>query len=197
VVVKRRGLFGALSPASPGDALVYASGFVRAAPSSEASLQQQDEQFRPRVLPVVAGQRVAFPNLDPIYHNVFSVSPLHAFDLGQYKSSDPPKRETFETPGLVPVFCNIHPHMIAFVAVLENDAFARVAPDGSFTLPRVPVGLRRIHAWAPGAQPVMREVEVREGAESEAAFELRVGPIPPHRRKDGSAYPPPGSEAER
>jgi hypothetical protein len=180
------------------DVVVYVTGFRGAPPpGSRATLDQRGEQFAPRLLPIVAGQEVAFPNRDRIYHNVFSVSPVKSFDLGQYKSSDPPKRERFTDTGLVPVYCNIHPHMIAYVVVLENAAYALAAPDGRFTIRGVPPGRHTVHAWTPGAEPVRQEIEFVAGAAARADFELIGGAIPSHKRKDGSEYPPPGSEAER
>jgi hypothetical protein len=149
------------------------------------------------MLPVVAGQTVEFPNRDRIYHNVFSVSPIHSFDLGQYRSTDPPKHERFETPGLVPVYCNIHPRMIAYVAVLENDAFATSDADGRFRIERVPPGRRVVSAFLPGAERVSQEVDVAAGGVAQVSLSLVAGRIPPHKRKDGSDYPRPGSELER
>ena len=49
-----------------------------------AQMAQKDTAFVPHVLPVVVGTTVAFPNDDPIFHNVFSASPVHKFDLGLY-----------------------------------------------------------------------------------------------------------------
>jgi len=181
------------------DVVVYVTGFTSGPPSGAlAELDQRGEQFAPRLLAVVAGQEVAFPNRDRIYHNVFSVSPVKSFDLGQYKASDTPKRARFERAGLVPVYCNIHPHMIAYVVVLENSAYALAAPDGSFRIRGVPAGRQLVHAWTPGAQAaVSQEIEVSAGATASASFELTGGALPIHQRKDGSDYPPPGSEAER
>jgi plastocyanin len=198
VRVHKRALFGGAEPAEDrSGVVVYLSGFTTPAPPVEASVEQREEQFRPRVLPIVAGQSVSFPNRDPIYHNVFSVSPLQPFDLGQYRSSDPPRSEVFERPGLVPVYCNIHPHMISYVAVLENDAFAVTSRDGSFEIRNAPPGRHLLHAWMPGAERVSLEVEVRAGTVHDVELELVAGPIPRHKRKDGSDYPRPGLEAER
>jgi plastocyanin len=199
VVVTRKKLFAKPERvADVRDVVVYVTGF--ASPTLEqplATLDQQGEQFAPRLLPVVAGQEVSFPNRDRIYHNVFSVSPVKSFDLGQYKSSDAPRRARFERAGLVPVYCNIHPHMIAYVVVLENAAYALAKPDGAFTIRGVPVGRHVIHAWTPGAEAAHREIEVAPGAPVRVDFELIAGAIPGHKRKDGTEYPRPGSELER
>ena len=188
---------GAAAAGDPSGVVVYLTGFTRPAPPEPAQLVQRGERFRPRILPIVAGQTVSFPNRDRIYHNVFSVSPLHPFDLGQYRGSDPARSIDFEQPGLVPVYCNIHPRMIAYVVVLENDAFALTDSAGRFRIPRIPPDLHALQAWLPGAERVSREVEVRAGEVARLSLELVAGRISPHKRKDGSDYPRPGFEAER
>ena len=170
--------------------LVYLTGFVTQPPKEIPNLIQEDKTFHPMFLPIVAGQAVSFPNHDNIYHNVFSVSPINSFDLGQYKSTAPPKDITFDKPGLVPVFCNIHPQMISFVLVLENKAFAETAKDGKFVIADVPPGRYTINAWKPKTQRVNSEVEVLPGQETIVNFELKeTEKIPSHKRKDGSDYP--------
>ena len=170
--------------------LVYLTGFVTGPPKAIPNLIQEDKTFHPMLLPIVAGQTVTFPNHDKIYHNVFSVSPITSFDLGQYKTIDPPKDVTFDKPGLVPVFCNIHPQMISFVLVLENKSFAETAKDGKFVITDVPPGRYTINAWKPKTQRVNSEIEVLPGQETVVNFELKeIEKIPPHKRKDGSDYP--------
>lgn len=191
VEVLRRQAFRGLVPADDrSGAVVYVTGFADRAPAETVLLHQRDERFEPRVLPVVAGQTVSFPNHDRIYHNVFSVSPVQRFDLGQYKSSDPPRSVTFERPGLVPVFCNIHPQMLSYVVVLENRAFAVPDAEGRFAIDGVPSGPATVNAWIPGAQRVSQAVEVPAGGSVAVRLELRqVERIQPHKRKDGSDYP--------
>ncbi|MEX2207267.1 MAG: hypothetical protein WEF50_13645 [Myxococcota bacterium] len=193
VTVLKKKLFGGL--AASGDAsgvVVYVTGYRTKPPDALAVLEQKHERFLPRVLPIVAGQTVSFPNRDRFYHNVFSVSPVEPFDLGQYKSSDPSRTQAFVNPGLVPVYCNIHPQMLSYVVVLENDAFALTGEDGAFELRGVRPGALALNAWMPGAQRVARELELAPGAELEVALELELTQTtPPHTRKDGTPYPPP------
>ena len=192
VELLRRKLLGGIGPSDDRSGVViYVTGFQRDAPREVALLAQDDKQFVPRVLPIVRGQTVHFPNEDDIYHNVFSVSPLASFDLGQYKASDAPRSVEFERAGLVPVYCNIHPQMLSYVVVLENDAYAVTTPDGRFAIGGLPADSDLVlNAWIPGAQRVSQPLRVAAGETREV--ELRVEQsqrLAPHRRKDGSTYP--------
>ena len=190
VRVLERGFFGGRRESEDrGGVLVYLTGYREPAPERAASLRQHRKRFEPRLLPIVAGQTVVFPNEDPIYHNVFSVSPVQPFDLGQYKSGEAPRSQVFSRPGLVPVYCNIHPKMISYVVVLENGAFASTDASGAFEIRGVPAGRVTVNAWTLGAERASRELELASGGRAEVELELEVEGIPPHRRKDGSRYP--------
>lgn len=192
VSVMKKVLFGGTKKSDDaGGVIVYVTGYAEPAPETTVTLDQKDKAFNPRLLPVVMGQTVSFPNRDRFYHNVFSVSPLQAFDLGQYKSTETPRTQRFDKPGLIPVYCNIHPQMLSYVVVLENRAFAITDADGSFELRGVRAGPIAVNAWAPGAKRVTQQLELAPGADVTVALEIaRTQPIPPHQRKDGTAYPP-------
>ena len=191
VKVLKRGFFGRVGESDDrSGVVVYVTGYTEPAPRGEATLAQENQRFVPRLLPIVAGQSVSFPNRDRIYHNVFSVSPTLSFDLGQYKASDPPRVQTFDKAGLVPVYCNIHPQMISYVIVLENRAFAVTKEDGSFELRGVRAGQVTLNAWLPGAARVTRELALAPGADVQVDLELsQTQTVPPHLRKDGTPYP--------
>src|SRR5262245_61378935 len=69
------------------NAVVWIEGAPRtgAAPA-KADMKQESKRFLPRVIAVSKNGTVAFPNVDPIYHNVFSVSGGNRFDLGLYRT---------------------------------------------------------------------------------------------------------------
>ena len=99
-----------------------------------AEVRQRDENFVPRVVAVTVGSEVEFPNDDPIYHNVFSLSRARTFDLGRYARGSS-KSVEFESPSLIQVFCHIHADMSGYILVLQNPFF--VQPDDAllFVLP--------------------------------------------------------------
>jgi len=193
ITVLKKRLFGGLAKSDDASGVVvYVTGYLTPPPDAVAVLEQKSERFIPRVLPIVAGQTVSFPNRDRFYHNVFSVSPVEPFDLGQYKSSDPARTQVFATPGLVPVYCNIHPQMLSYVVVLENDAFAVTGEDGKFELRGVRAGAIALNAWLPGAQRATRELVLAPGSDENVELTLELTQkTPPHARKDGTPYPPP------
>src|SRR5207249_1197908 len=94
-------------------------------PAEEPTITMKEKRFEPRVLPVLAGSEIAFPNVDPLFHNAFSLSGKNKFDLGLYKDGAS-KSQKFKEPGVVRVFCNIHPKMTAYVLVLQNPWYAPV-----------------------------------------------------------------------
>jgi plastocyanin len=130
--------------------------------SREPQLAQQGQAFVPRVLAIAVGTVVDFPNRDPIFHNVFSVSPVKRFDLGKYPRGQS-RRVTFSKPGLVQVYCDIHANMAAYIVVLPNHAIARPDDVGAFAFPDLPPGEYLIKVWHPDLPELKRKVEVREG----------------------------------
>ena len=127
----------------------------------------------PRVVSVATGSAVDFPNQDPIYHNVFSVSTTRRFDLGKYPKGQS-RSVTFPKAGVVNVYCDIHSDMAAFILVLPNRAFARPRADGSWQLPDVPPGRYTLCWWHPDFPAGRRELEV--GSSGDAVVDVSFAP---------------------
>ena len=174
------------------DVVVYIEGpKAKAKPTGPApKVVMKGKAFTPRVAVVPVGGTVEFPNDDPIFHNVFSVSGENRFDLPLYKR---PKSgaQTFQHPGVVRVYCNIHPQMSAVVLVRDNPFFAKAAPDGSFTIEGVPAGRYKLVAWHDKAGETSQDVVVP------AQGQLAAGPMVldasafkqiPHKNKFGKDY---------
>jgi plastocyanin len=130
---------------------------------AKAVIDQKDMKFIPRVLAVVAGTTVDFPNNDKTFHNVFSNSEAKKFDLGLYPSGQS-RSATFDKPGVVKVLCNAHPHMEAYIVVKNHPYFTVADARGNYSLNVVPLGKYRLEVWHPdlGARVVPVEL-VREG----------------------------------
>src|SRR5882672_10229281 len=138
-------------PLAPESELRHVVVYVKDAPKTavtpmRAEIRQRGENFVPRVIAVTVGSTVDFPNDDPIYHNVFSLSRVKAFDLGRYPKGKS-RGERFDKPGLVKVFCQIHSHMSATVMVFDHPWFQIPDEGGTFDLPAVPPGMHQVTAW--------------------------------------------------
>jgi plastocyanin len=149
-----------------------------------------DKTYAPHVVVVPLGSTVRFPNHDPFNHNVFSVSEPNTFDLGLYGRGEA-KSYTFTHPGLVRVYCNVHPRMVAYVLVMENRYYAQPGNDGSFAIDNVPPGRYRLHVWH---ERIPSEVikDVSAGGTEPAlqiALNARGYKWEPHRNKYGRNYP--------
>jgi plastocyanin len=174
VMNKRYGIVsfnGVLSPYPPL-AVIYLEGpFPRPAAPPAARMVQKDLSFQPALLPVQAGTRVEFPNLDDTYHNIFSYSPAKRFDLGRYRSDERPIPSVlFDVPGMVTIRCDIHEHMRAIILVLDTPHFAISDPGGSYRLDGLPGGRHVLKVWLDSRTTLERAVELGAGSTLRADF---------------------------
>ena len=137
----------------------------------KAALVQRDRRFEPELLILPVGSTVSFPNADPIFHNVFSLSKAREFDLGYYLSNKSPS-VTFDRSGVVQVYCHLHPNMYAAIVVVPGAWYARPGADGSFSLTGIPAGKWKLVAWHRTAGLFRRTVHVPEHGEVEVRLEL-------------------------
>jgi hypothetical protein len=157
----------------------------------------REKRFDPHVVAVSRGAAVVFPNVDHIFHNVFSRSPGNEFDLGLYRKGAQ-RTFRFANPGLVRVYCNIHPQMAGYVMVLEDAVHTVTAEDGGFRL-RLPPGRRRVKVWNEKAGEKEFVLDLAPGevkawsAELDGSAYRRV----PHKNKHGQDYPPVTRDVDR
>jgi plastocyanin len=116
----------------------------------------------PHVLAIPVGSTVEFPNDDPISHNLFSLSSNNSFDLGLYRRGAG-KAHTFDTPGTVNVYCNVHPNMSAVIQVMATPYFDFADGAGNYAITDVPPGKYRLVAWN------------EQGGETESPLEVTSG----------------------
>jgi len=140
---------------------------------TRVEIRQRDETFIPRVVAVPVGSTVDFPNDDPLYHNVFSLSRTKEFNLGRYPRGQT-KDVRFDRPGIVKVFCDIHSHMTATVMVFNHPWFAVPDATGRYDLPDLPSGDREITAWHERLGDTTTRVRVEPGRGATADFVLPV-----------------------
>jgi plastocyanin len=171
------------------EVVVYIEGARQRAKPTTASMVMKGKNFTPRVVVIPVGGTVEFPNEDPIFHNVFSVSGENRFDLQLYKRPQSGSW-TFQHPGVARVYCNIHPQMSAVVVVRDNPYYTKAAQDGSFTIEGVPAGKYVLKAWYERAEEASAEVSVPAEGKATAQLQLDASSFKrvPHKNKFGKDY---------
>jgi hypothetical protein len=157
-------------------------------------LAQKHKHFQPHLLVVPIGTDVDFPNLDPFFHNVFSLFDGRRFDLGLYEAGQS-RTVHFSLPGVSYIFCNIHPQMSAVVIALDTPYYAISTQHGGFQIAHVPPGRYVLKAWHEGSSAdslarVSREINVSSSPQT-IVGELRIvqdEPALAHKNKYGADY---------
>jgi len=167
--------------------VIYLEGpGLKSAAPTQGILAQKSRHFEPEIVVVPVGSSVSFPNDDPIFHNVFSLSKVKQFDLGFYPAGET-RTVKFDRPGVVQVYCHIHSDMSAAIVVLSTGSWTRPTPDGGYSLSGFPPGTYDLVVWHRSAGFFRRQITVSEGTTPAADFVIPV------RDQDSGAAPKPGS----
>ena len=150
--------------------VIYLEGQFPSAPVT-ATLEQKNRRFFPDTLIVPVGSTVSFPNNDPIFHNVFSLSSPKGFDLGNY-SKGSTRTVTFSKPGIVFINCHLHPNMSAVIVISPNQWSTKPDEAGHFTLANVPPGKYTVVAWHKTAGFFRETIKVGEGRANLVQFSI-------------------------
>lgn len=171
-----RGINGATPDAAEISNVVV---FVRDAPPDptlpvmRTAIAQRGESFVPRVTAITRASTVEFPNFDPYFHNVFSLSRGATFDLGRFRQGARRER-TFTRAGVVKVFCHIHSEMAATIRVFDHGLFTVPRTNGAFAIEAVPPGTYDLSAWHERIGGTSQTVEIKAGETTRVEFSLPV-----------------------
>ena len=154
---------------SAGISVVYVdtiTGKSFPAPAQKTVVDQKGLKFNPALLVVQEGAIVDFQNDDTVQHNVFwpsiSGNKKLTHNLGTWPKGEK-KSFKFETPGVVPLLCNVHPEMSGYIAVSPTPYFAETDASGNFKIENVPDGKYNVVAWHEGMKAQTKPVEVAGG----------------------------------
>jgi len=159
-----------------GTAVVYVEaiqGKTFPAPEKHFAIDQKSLVFQPHLMVVPVGATVDFLNGDNVAHNIFwpaiSGNKKLSHNMGTW-----PKGEIrpfkFDTPGIVPLLCNVHPEMSAFIIVTPTPFFAQSDASGAFKIDNVPDGSYTVTAWREGTKTQSKPVTLAGSASVD--FEL-------------------------
>jgi len=136
-------------------------------------VEQLDRRFVPDIVVVPVGSTISFPNMDPIFHNIYSLSKPRTFDLGSYDKGET-RRVSFPKPGIVEVYCHLHPNMAATVVVTPNRWYARPDSSGRYRIPDVPPGQYTVVAWHKSAGFYRKSIVVEKGHDQAVDFLIPI-----------------------
>ncbi len=159
-----------------GPSVVYVdtiSGKTFPAPTQHPVIDQKGLVFQPHVTAVQVGTTVDFLNSDSVAHNVFWTSvggnKKLNHNLGTWPKGER-KSFKFDTAGAVPILCNVHPEMSAYLVVVPTPYFATSDQAGNYKIENVPDGSYTVVAWHEGSKNQSKPVSV--SGESKADFTL-------------------------
>ena len=142
-------------------------------PATNPALDQKDCVFIPHLLAVPSGTTVDILNSDNVMHNTHSYAIKNSpFNEGITGGGKLPKK--FEFPEVVPIKCDVHKWMSAFVVVKDNPYFAVTDDNGNFKLDNVPPGAYKLQAWQEKLGKEVKDVTVEAGKEAKTDFELKA-----------------------
>ena len=157
-------IVGEVGRPDPPMAVIYLEGnFSVSTNRPRVRMEQHRFQFGPGILPIQKGTLVDFPNLDDVYHNVFSYSKSKRFDLGRYRKDEQPPALVFDKAGVVKLYCEIHQHMRGTILVLETPHFVKTDPTGKYRLENLPAGRFTLKAWVDEKRIWEHPVDLKEG----------------------------------
>lgn len=155
------------------EALVYVDrveGKTFPPPKEAAFMSQKNLVFKPHILPVLKGTTVDFTNDDTVVHNVFAPpGAAKRFNLGTY-GVGVTKTVTFDALGEVPLLCNVHAEMLAFILVLQNPYYDLTDKAGNFEIKGVPPGTYKLKVWHEKLQGAVQDVTVEAGKSASVEF---------------------------
>jgi plastocyanin len=156
-----------------GQSVVYVdtiSGKTFPAPTQHPVLDQRGLVFQPHVTAVQVGTTVDFLNSDSVAHNVFWTSiggnKKLSHNLGTWPKGEK-KSFKFDSPGAVPILCNVHPEMSAYLVVVPTPYFATSDQTGNYKIENVPDGNYTVIAWHEGAKNQSKPVSVSGDAKAD------------------------------
>jgi plastocyanin len=160
----------------------------RPRPGGTYMIDQQDIQFHPFVSTVPVGASVMFMNHDPVRHHVYSFAPAKRFEL-KLASKQQNQSVLFDKPGIVPLGCNIHDRMIAYLDVVDTPWAKTTDASGHALLRGLPAGAVTITVWHPYLRAPGNNVS-RNATLSDAAAhaERFTAPMRSPPRDPGTGY---------
>jgi plastocyanin len=160
-------------------AVVYVNESMPALTGEATAVDQVDKEFIPYVTAIQRGGSINFLNNDNIRHQVYSFSKVKQFEIPLFKGN-PLRPVSFDMAGPVPIACNIHDWMSAYVYVVDTDKFAVTDTFGGGAIANLPNGEYEVLVWHPkmegSAESSMQKVTIN-GGDQNLTFTITQKPL--------------------
>lgn len=135
------------------------------------TLDQQGCRFAPRVLGIQVGQPLRIVNSDKTFHNVHAQAKSNKpFNLGMTIKTLEAQR-VFDVPEvMIPIRCNVHPWMGAYIGVVDHPFYSVTDSAGCFSLPNLRAGHYTIEAWHEELGKLSQDLSIGEAENRNADF---------------------------
>ena len=156
-----------------GESVVYVeavAGKNFPAPTQHVTMDQKGLMFVPHIIAIQQGTTVEFLNSDSVAHNVFWPSISGNKKLGHNLGTWPQgQRQSFkfDNPGVIALFCNVHPDMAGYLVVSPTPYFATTDKSGAYKIDNVPDGSYTVTAWNECAKSKTNPVNVAGDASAD------------------------------
>ncbi|WP_419948617.1 carboxypeptidase regulatory-like domain-containing protein [Candidatus Palauibacter sp.] len=142
------------------------------APSGAAMLDQVNCRYTPHVLGVQSGQDIEITNSDNLLHNI-NATPTEnrGFNISQPRAGITSTQRFAVSEVMVPVRCDVHGWMQAYIGVVDHPYFAVTGANGSYSIANVPAGDYTLTAWHEEFGTMTASVTVAAGGTAEASFD--------------------------
>jgi plastocyanin len=149
-------------------------GKAFAVPATPVTIDQSGCWFRPRVLGIQVGQILQVVNSDPVTHNIHPMAEINRAWNHSQGAGDPPIARKFIKPEImIPVKCNIHSWMHAFIGALDHPYFAVSQDDGKFEIKNLPPGTYTVGVWQEKLGTQEQQITIAPSGSAEANFTFK------------------------
>lgn len=146
-------------------------------PTTAVNLDQNGCHYKPHVMGVLVNQKISITNSDTTQHNIHPTPKLNQeWNQTQSAGQGPIEKSFARAEVLIPVKCNQHPWMKAYIGVMKHPLFAVTSEDGAFEIKGVPAGTYTVVAWREGgANGTEKTMQVTVPANGAAKADFAFG----------------------
>jgi len=141
------------------------------APTEPVLLDQHGCMYSPHIVAVQAGQPLKIRNSDDTLHNIHPRPAVNQeFNIGQPRQGMESTKSFDKPEVMIPVGCDVHPWMRAYIGVLNHPFYAVTKADGTYEIKGLPPGEYEVEAWHEKLKNQTQKITVKDGEKTKADF---------------------------